>query len=265
VRFRFPRPLHGWRALVGEIGVIVVGVLIALTAEQLVQQWHDRGDLHEAQQQMLLEMRDDNLPQAYARVAMAPCLDYQLTAITRAADANVSRAELNRLISEFEPPVRTWDSQAYDAAVSTGALTPNGPQELMRWATIYRVLPIMRAAGSLEDSLIGDLVVVQDPAMPLSVEERSEIVRTVHRLERANRDMSTVGQLVLNLSKSAGVEMRDAQKAEVLAELRGAYGACVRDPAAVHEFQENNQLSLVEQQRRLSRLAAQRLEKPGMR
>jgi hypothetical protein len=27
MRFRFPRPLHGWRALAGEIGVIVIGVL----------------------------------------------------------------------------------------------------------------------------------------------------------------------------------------------------------------------------------------------
>src|SRR5881227_3429454 len=105
MRFRFPRPLHGWRALAGEIGVIVVGVLIALTAEQLVQQWHDRSDLREAQQQMLLEMRDDNLPQAFARVAMAPCLDAELAAIARGADANAPRSEIDRLVGEFGPPV----------------------------------------------------------------------------------------------------------------------------------------------------------------
>ncbi len=32
-----PRPLHGWRELVGEVGVIVLGVLIALGAGQIVE------------------------------------------------------------------------------------------------------------------------------------------------------------------------------------------------------------------------------------
>jgi hypothetical protein len=34
-----PKPLHGWRAFLGEVAIIVLGVLIALTAEQLVE-WH---------------------------------------------------------------------------------------------------------------------------------------------------------------------------------------------------------------------------------
>jgi hypothetical protein len=37
MRFRLPKPLHGWRAFVGEVGIIVVGVLIALGAEQAVE------------------------------------------------------------------------------------------------------------------------------------------------------------------------------------------------------------------------------------
>jgi hypothetical protein len=36
MHFHLPKPLHGWRALAGEVGIIVIGVLIALGAEQLV-------------------------------------------------------------------------------------------------------------------------------------------------------------------------------------------------------------------------------------
>lgn len=36
MRFRLPRPLKGWRVFLGEVGVIVLGVLLALGAEQLV-------------------------------------------------------------------------------------------------------------------------------------------------------------------------------------------------------------------------------------
>jgi hypothetical protein len=40
MHFHLPKPLHGWRELAGEVGIIVVGVLIALGAEQVVDAWH---------------------------------------------------------------------------------------------------------------------------------------------------------------------------------------------------------------------------------
>ena len=45
MHFHLPKPLHGWRELLGEVGVIVIGVLIALSAEQLVQEVHWRSEL----------------------------------------------------------------------------------------------------------------------------------------------------------------------------------------------------------------------------
>ena len=32
MHFQVPKPLHGWREFAGEVGIIVVGVLIALAA-----------------------------------------------------------------------------------------------------------------------------------------------------------------------------------------------------------------------------------------
>src|SRR5207245_997083 len=37
-----PKPLHGWREFAGEVGIIVLGVLIALGAEQALEGLHDR-------------------------------------------------------------------------------------------------------------------------------------------------------------------------------------------------------------------------------
>lgn len=249
---RFPqlaRPPHGWREILWEILIVTVGVFIAL----VVQQWSEKrgwkNDLRDAREQMLSEMRDDNLPQAFARVAMGPCLDAQLNAIANGADSNVSRAEMNRLVGEYEPPVRTWDSDAYDAAVSSGALSHEGPQELLRWAAIYRVLPILRTAGTREGELIGDLAVLQNDRLPLTVGERSGLVRTAHHLQRENGNMSTIGQLVIGLSNSAGVEMRRSQKTAILTDLRAAYGPCVRNPDTLPALGEDKELSLPEQQK----------------
>ena len=43
MHFHLPKPLHGWRAFVGEVGIIVIGVLIALGAEQFVETLHWRS------------------------------------------------------------------------------------------------------------------------------------------------------------------------------------------------------------------------------
>ena len=38
-----PKPFHGWRELLKEVGIIVLGVLIALGAEQAVSKIHERA------------------------------------------------------------------------------------------------------------------------------------------------------------------------------------------------------------------------------
>ena len=38
MRFNLPKPLHGWREFAGEVGVIVLGVLIALGFEQIASE-----------------------------------------------------------------------------------------------------------------------------------------------------------------------------------------------------------------------------------
>lgn len=42
MHIHLPKPLHGWREFLGEVGIIVLGVLVALAAEQLVEtvHWH---------------------------------------------------------------------------------------------------------------------------------------------------------------------------------------------------------------------------------
>ena len=39
MHFHLPKALHNWRELVQEIAVIVIGILIALSAEQIVQDY----------------------------------------------------------------------------------------------------------------------------------------------------------------------------------------------------------------------------------
>src|SRR6185312_14058686 len=52
-----PKPLHGWREFVGEVGIIVLGVLIALGAGQVVESLHFRHEQHDTLERLFRESR----------------------------------------------------------------------------------------------------------------------------------------------------------------------------------------------------------------
>ena len=59
MHIHLPQPLHGWRTFIGEVGIIVIGVLIALGAEQLVQWFHGREDVAQLRAALKGELADD--------------------------------------------------------------------------------------------------------------------------------------------------------------------------------------------------------------
>ena len=80
MHFHLPKPLHGWRAFVGEVGIIVIGVLIALGAEQFVEWVHWRNEVADARRALDHEVAYD-LGAVQKRQDEAPCIDRRLHAI----------------------------------------------------------------------------------------------------------------------------------------------------------------------------------------
>ena len=77
---QLPKPLHGWRAFAGEVWIIVLGVLIALGAGQLVEWVHWRDEVADARQALDHEVAYD-LGAIEKRQREAPCIDRRLREI----------------------------------------------------------------------------------------------------------------------------------------------------------------------------------------
>ena len=77
-----PKPVHNWREFLGEIGIIVVGVLIALAAEQTVETLHHRTQVAELSDGLDQELAY-NLTVLKDTVELRPCLDQRLVEIAR--------------------------------------------------------------------------------------------------------------------------------------------------------------------------------------
>jgi len=77
MEFHKPKPFHSWREFLKEVGIIFLGVCIALTAEQVVQRLHDAKLAREAGKMARSELRS-NLQNFVRRRATQACIDRRL-------------------------------------------------------------------------------------------------------------------------------------------------------------------------------------------
>jgi hypothetical protein len=72
-----PKAAHGLREFLSEIAILVIGILIALSAEQVVEQVHLNGRMRQAHEQLLTKTVS-NARSALYWLALSLCLDQQL-------------------------------------------------------------------------------------------------------------------------------------------------------------------------------------------
>ena len=82
MHFHLPKPLHGWREFAGEVGIIVIGVLIALGAEQVVETIHWRHEVSLFRNSVDHEMAN-NLGTYTYRMKENACVDARLRDLDR--------------------------------------------------------------------------------------------------------------------------------------------------------------------------------------
>ena len=82
MHFHMPKPLHGWREFGGEVGIIVIGVLIALSAEQVVESLHWRHEVRETRKALDSEL-SRNLGAYAFRVSERGCAQARVNELDR--------------------------------------------------------------------------------------------------------------------------------------------------------------------------------------
>ena len=138
MHFHLPKPLHGWREFTGEVGIIVIGVLIALGAEQMVEGLHDRSAVRELRGALRGELADDRARWEDLRAA-DPCLLQRLDAldrwlVTAPSDATVSDA--------YQPIFWNMHSEAWDLAKASPVTERVPLEERLTFASLYSAIQV---------------------------------------------------------------------------------------------------------------------------
>jgi len=240
MHFHLPKPLHGWREFAGEVGIIVIGVLIALSAEQLLENWHWRGEVREADRRMREDIGYD-LAVAYERFAIDPCLRPRLgelrdELLKTGSNWPGSRAYFandlykSNFPSVYRTPDRPLIQASWLTALNGEVLGHFQPDRVQQFALLFDEVASLERTQAEEVGMaatLGDLAF----AGPISVAERRSNLKAVAKLDALDARMLFEAQVLLKDARKAGMTPDPQSVREGVDQQRSYRGSCVREPA----------------------------------
>ena len=186
-----PKPIHNWRDFLKEFATIVLGVSVALAAEQGVEWWHWQSEVSAAREAIHAEMGVNNSRLFATRLGLSPCLERQADEAGHILD-DLETKRPPRHFTTFHPgfgaPPQDSDWQAERSAQS---LIHFPRAELALIGRYYISLGNFRNADTTEREAWRTLSVLRQP--PLEINS-SDLLRLRAALMTA-RDVARLIQL----------------------------------------------------------------------
>ena len=181
MHIHLPKPLHGWREFAGEVGIIVIGILIALGGEQLVEIAHARERATEAREAVDHELAMD-AGVFDERTMVQPCLNQRLAELAPLLRDARRTGHIPDIGEIGRPPTRPIRLASWDSAVANGTMIrfDRRAQEVL--PTTYGVIQDYRAAVESEQAMWATLTLLEDSAGPIPDAMLTEVSATVARL-----------------------------------------------------------------------------------
>ena len=160
--------MHNWREVIGEVGVIVIGVLIALGFEQLIEMSHWRHKVEQANEALHGELRNMAQDAVELQVA-APCIQRQLSDLQARMNApgKFKPAPLYTDPSDIaytvRVPSRLWSDGVWQVVTTEGVSTHLPSEQRAEMQTMYASTAYMRQNTSAADALVWRLATLAQP------------------------------------------------------------------------------------------------------
>jgi hypothetical protein len=221
-----PKLVKNWRELLKEWGIIVLGVLTALLAEQAVQSIDWRHKVDAAVADMNNELGSGDGPQAYVRLAMHDCVAARLNALRSAVEQG-DRARSAALIDTIWLPQRTYDSLAREAATASDVTSHMPHERMLQYRITYEVIPDMDRLSDRELVDLSRLRALPRTGGPLETPEKLAATAAIEALRVDNDAISREARFALQHMRLNKLKLDTAFVALNAREAYPHYPACL--------------------------------------
>ena len=145
-----PKPMHGWRAFVGEVGIIVLGVLIALGAEQVAEAIHQRSEARDAEQAIRGEI-EQNMAKLRSRAEKRTCVAARIAELQTLIDsAQASAGAIKTPNWVGRPQFWTMQMARWQATSQAGRAALIPADTLALYGSMYAYMANVNVEGAAE-------------------------------------------------------------------------------------------------------------------
>jgi hypothetical protein len=190
------KPIHSWREFLREVGIIVLGVAIALAADETVDNWNWHREVSIVEDSLDDELAD-SLFAAEERIKIADCQHRTLDALDELADK--SRGTLvirNTPVSRN----RVWGSASWDAAVASGAIAHMPHDTRNAYSVLFSFVRLFRDLNIRQQELWATIGAYRRPR-PLTETSRERFVEAVAQLRSLTGTMNLAAQQFVDAAK----------------------------------------------------------------
>ena len=232
-----PKPIHGWRGLLSEIGIIVIGVLIALAAEQAADSLRWAHQVSE-QKTLLKEELAGNGVSFFERLAVEGCLSARIKAIETALAKPGSAWRADDVLAGdshrevYRAPWRSFPTQAWQNALTSGAASHMSREDLLGYQAVYADVADMHQM-SIQEQLAREQLDELDQDGTLTDISRDRFRKALGELKFYAGGSARIADESLQQLKRMGLSPPPAELRKIVEEDAALLGPCVRAPAVL--------------------------------
>jgi len=208
-------PVHGWRELLKEIGIIVIGVVIALGAEQAVEaiHWMYQVDAGEGALKVAFIREVDNMA---LRKTQSDCIAQRLSVLSQTVERASESGQLPAIQPIGHPPYTPWTIGAWEALVASDTVSHLPRQKMLAYVQIAQRTAVLSGMSDRENDQWTILDSMVGPGRRLSDVEGEQLRMTLAQAAESNRLMQRTSGRLWELVKATGLveesEFGDAMK-----------------------------------------------------
>lgn len=204
-------PPNGWNAVVWELAIVVLGVVIALGAQQAVETFRWRGEVRRTEEALTIEIAE-SIVHASERQMVGRCLSDRLTYLIGKVSSNrpwkgdpmpmqptatAIRTVVKSVPAAYRTPNRKWNDNVWEAAQNGGVFNHMPRERVAAFSKIYAIMEGLRKDNEFEHQVFPQLLYLSfdtelDPAA------RQQALAALGRLDWLNATTLVDGQRLID-------------------------------------------------------------------
>jgi hypothetical protein len=199
-----PKAVHSWRELLKEIGIIVIGVVIALGAEQAVESihWMRQVDVGEATLKGAFVQEVQN---AASRDVQADCITRRLAFLSSVVQRSSQDGELPPMDAVGHPPYTPWTIGSWEALVASQTVSHLPRQKMIDYSIIAQMTTFLSGLSDREEAQWTTLDTMVGPGRRLSDVEAENLRVALAEASDSNSLMRRTSARLRDLVKATGL------------------------------------------------------------